>query len=100
MGYRPGLGIGFQKTRVLFRLQDFRAWPVRIPECARGAQVLDFRVKSRLFSVNGSWKVEFMLTAAIRTIEVLFVIGVAGSALVVILTTIEDFRTLFKKDEP
>jgi hypothetical protein len=39
-----------------------------------------------------------MLTAAIRTIEVLFVVGVAGSGIVVILTTIEDVRTLFKKD--
>jgi hypothetical protein len=39
-----------------------------------------------------------MLTAGIRLIETLFVLGVLGSALVVVLTTIEDFRTLFKKD--
>jgi hypothetical protein len=39
-----------------------------------------------------------MLTAGIRTIEVLFVVGVAGSALVIVLTTIEDVRTLFKKE--
>jgi hypothetical protein len=39
-----------------------------------------------------------LLTAAIRTIEVLFVVGVAGSAMVVFLTTIEDVKTLFKKD--
>ncbi len=39
-----------------------------------------------------------MLTAGIRTIEFLFVIGVAGSALVIVLTTIEDVKTLFKKD--
>jgi hypothetical protein len=41
-----------------------------------------------------------MLTAGIRIIETLFVLGVVGSAVVVILTTIEDVRTLFKKDEP
>jgi hypothetical protein len=39
-----------------------------------------------------------MLTIAIRIIEALFVIGVLGSAMVVVLTTIEDFKTLFKKD--
>lgn len=39
-----------------------------------------------------------MLTAGIRTIEVLFVVGVAGSALVIVLSTIEDVKTLFKKD--
>lgn len=39
-----------------------------------------------------------MLSVAIRSIEVLFVVGVAGSATVVILTTIEDVKTLFKKD--
>jgi hypothetical protein len=39
-----------------------------------------------------------MLTIAIRIIESLFVIGVLGSAMVVVLTTIEDFKTLFKKD--
>ncbi len=41
-----------------------------------------------------------MLTAGIRIIETLFVLGVVGSGVVVILTTIEDVRTLFKKDEP
>jgi hypothetical protein len=41
-----------------------------------------------------------MLTAAIRIIETLFIVGILGSALVVILTTVEDVRTLFKKDEP
>jgi hypothetical protein len=44
--------------------------------------------------------VAFMLTAGIRIIETLFVLGILGSAVVVILTTIEDVRTLFKKDEP
>jgi hypothetical protein len=51
------------------------------------------------FSVN--WELEgsnFMLTAGIRIIETLFVLGVVGSGVVVILTTVEDVRTLFKKD--
>ena len=39
-----------------------------------------------------------MLTVAIRIIEALFVLGVLGSAMVVVLTTIEDFKTLCKKD--
>ena len=39
-----------------------------------------------------------MLTIAIRTLETMFVLGIIGSAIVVILTSIEDFRTLFKKD--
>jgi hypothetical protein len=39
-----------------------------------------------------------LLTVAIRILESMFVLGVLGSAIVVILTSIEDFRTLFKKD--
>jgi hypothetical protein len=40
-----------------------------------------------------------LLTIAIRVLETLFVVGVVGSALVVILTGIEDFKMLFMKDE-
>jgi hypothetical protein len=39
-----------------------------------------------------------LLTVAIRILESMFVLGVLGSAIVVILTSIEDFRTLFNKD--
>ena len=39
-----------------------------------------------------------LLTIAIRILESMFVLGVLGSAIVVVLTSIEDFRTLFKKD--
>ncbi|HYK51631.1 MAG TPA: hypothetical protein VEU94_18065 [Terriglobales bacterium] len=39
-----------------------------------------------------------LMTIAIRVLEAMFVVGVLGSALVVVLTSIEDFRTLFKKD--
>jgi hypothetical protein len=39
-----------------------------------------------------------LMTIAIRVLEAMFVVGVLGSALVVVLTSIEDFRTLFKRD--
>ena len=39
-----------------------------------------------------------MLTIAIRALETMFALGLIGSAIVVVLTSIEDFRTLFKKD--
>jgi hypothetical protein len=34
----------------------------------------------------------------IRIVEVMFVAGVIGSAIVVILTSIEDFKMLFEKE--
>ena len=39
-----------------------------------------------------------MLAVVIRILEALFLLGTIGSAVVVVLTTIEDFKTLFKKD--
>jgi len=39
-----------------------------------------------------------LITIAVRTLETMFVLGIIGSAVVVVLTSIEDFRTLFKKD--
>jgi hypothetical protein len=39
-----------------------------------------------------------LITIAVRILEVMFVLGLIGSAIVVILTSIEDFATLFKKD--
>jgi hypothetical protein len=41
-----------------------------------------------------------MLTGVIRLLEALFLLGTIGSAVVVVLTTIEDFRTLKKDNEP
>jgi hypothetical protein len=38
-----------------------------------------------------------LIAILIRTIEVMFVAGVAGSALVVLLTSVEDFKMLFQK---
>jgi hypothetical protein len=36
----------------------------------------------------------------IRIIEVMFVAGVVGSAIVVLLTSVEDFKMLFEKESP
>lgn len=40
-----------------------------------------------------------LLTLAIRTLEVMFVVGVVGSSIVVLLTAIEDFRMLFVREK-
>jgi hypothetical protein len=39
-----------------------------------------------------------LITIAVRIVEAMFAVGVLGSAVVVILTSIEDFRMFFKKD--
>ena len=36
----------------------------------------------------------------VRILEVLFIVGVIGSAVVWVLTTVEDVVTLFKRNEP
>jgi hypothetical protein len=36
----------------------------------------------------------------IRVIEAMFVAGILGSAIVVLLTSIEDFKMLFEKEPP
>jgi hypothetical protein len=41
-----------------------------------------------------------LISILIRIIEVMFVAGVIGSAIVVLLTSIEDFRMLFEKESP
>ena len=40
-----------------------------------------------------------MVTVAIRILEGLFALGVLGSAIVIVLTTIDDARLLFSGDE-
>jgi hypothetical protein len=45
------------------------------------------------------WTFPMLLTIAIRVLETLFVLGVVGSAVVVVLTAIEDFKMLFMKDQ-
>jgi Na+-transporting NADH:ubiquinone oxidoreductase subunit NqrC len=39
-----------------------------------------------------------LIAILIRIIEVMFVAGVIGSSIVVLLTSIEDFRMLFEKE--
>jgi hypothetical protein len=41
-----------------------------------------------------------LVAILIRIVEVMFVVGVAGSAIVVVLTSVEDFRMLFEKETP
>lgn len=43
--------------------------------------------------------ISMLLTAVIRMLETLFVVGVVGSAIVVILTAVEDVKMLFMKDQ-
>jgi hypothetical protein len=40
-----------------------------------------------------------LITIAVRFLEVMFVVGAIGSAVVLVLTAIEDFEVLFKKDK-
>jgi hypothetical protein len=47
------------------------------------------------------WTFPMLLTIAIRVLETMFVLGTVGSAVVVVLTGIEDFKMLFvKEDKP
>ena len=39
-----------------------------------------------------------LIAILIRIIEVMFVAGVIGSAIVVVLTSVEDFKMLFEKE--
>jgi hypothetical protein len=41
-----------------------------------------------------------LIAILIRIVEVMFVAGVIGSSIVVILTSIEDFKMLFEKESP
>jgi hypothetical protein len=39
-------------------------------------------------------------TFAVRVLEVLFACGIIGSAIVVVITFVEDLKEVFSKDEP
>ena len=41
-----------------------------------------------------------LVSVLIRIVEVMFVAGVAGSSIVVLLTSVEDFKMLFEKETP
>jgi hypothetical protein len=43
--------------------------------------------------------VNWLTVVLVRILEGLFLVGIAGSALVFILTTVEDIRELFKTEE-
>ena len=43
---------------------------------------------------------DLLIRLAVGALEVLFAIGVLGSTIVLILTTIEDVETLTESDEP
>ena len=43
---------------------------------------------------------DFLILAGVRILEVLFALGVVGSTVVLLLTTIEDIETLTESDEP
>jgi len=39
----------------------------------------------------------FLVTAGIRFLEAIFAVGIVGSAVVIVLTGIEDFRDMFRR---
>jgi len=43
---------------------------------------------------------DVLIHAGVRVLEVLFVVGWAGSALVLLLSGVEDIRIIFDKDKP
>ena len=50
---------------------------------------------------RGTWKawlMNILISILIRIVEVMFVAGVIGSAIVVVLTSVEDFKMLFEKE--
>ena len=40
-----------------------------------------------------------LITIAVRILETMFVLGLVGSAIVVVLSSIEDMQVLFNKDK-
>jgi hypothetical protein len=41
-----------------------------------------------------------VLAVLFRLLEVLFFVGIAGSMIVIVITTVQDFGLLFEADEP
>jgi hypothetical protein len=70
----------------------------------RPGQLRDIPIACRFCALDtsdslGYWVgVQTILTIGIRLLETLFVIGVIGSTLVLVLTTIDDVRELFEKE--
>jgi hypothetical protein len=49
-------------------------------------------------SLENAEVMNILISILIRIIEVMFVAGVFGSAIVVLLTSVEDFKMLFEKE--
>ncbi len=43
---------------------------------------------------------DFLFTALIRLLEVMFVAGWVGTAIVLLLTGVEDLETILRRDQP
>lgn len=43
---------------------------------------------------------DLLFTALIRLLEIMFVVGWAGTAIVLLLTGIEDLETILRRDQP
>ena len=41
-----------------------------------------------------------LISVLVRILEIMFVVGVLGSAVVWLLTTFEDIETMFSRDDP
>ena len=41
-----------------------------------------------------------LITVLVRIVELMFIVGVIGSAVVWVLTTFEDVETMFERDDP
>jgi hypothetical protein len=49
-------------------------------------------------SMSTASLMNILISILIRIVEVMFVAGVIGSAIVVVLTSVEDFKMLFEKE--
>ena len=57
--------------------------------------------ENTVYELETGYNLAMVLTIfAMRLLEVLFFIGLAGSAVVILISFIEDGRELFGKDEP
>ena len=43
---------------------------------------------------------DILIVAGIRVLEAMFLVGMIGSTIVIIITSVEDVKTLFESDQP
>jgi hypothetical protein len=73
-----------------------------LPAACPGNQSANFTTFLCAFWLASYGKVghfSMLLTAVIRLLEVLFVVGAVGSGIVVLMTAVEDIKMLFMRDE-